>query len=492
MQKSYKAMLIGAIAAMAVAWPVAAQSSQNNLGSLTSDTRTATAGIFKTDVDNYMDVARFSTVKFDKWFGFITGNALTVSSDINSGTVSNPASGKLNMGYARNLSEKVYLGAWYQGNIVQVTGAADTNSKQATWNTTTQEQTSYTETTTYVPGWVNSNNHIELLFGVGGNGFKIGFHESLYNNRHAGAESTVRTVSVVDNLSGTVTYNNKVDEFSVNGGFIRPYIGWGTEIKLGDDMGLRPYANFGLGAVINSQIDKFSNYSVVNGQRGNVTTTYGAGYNNGYVNPYGDIGAKLDLKTKGGASATVELKYGISGNAWSNSADNIGLGGTYNGTVGWNAGHVNQKTEYVDRTVTDTDVTLLINERTDITNTITPAYVITKEVADGFKLGFIASLPFTFRSYSSDQYTETRTKMVTEYNPGSILINTTATSLSHAYTGVNTNNPTENSSFNMALNLGIGATYKLIPDRFTVNAGISAPPANFTNETVTIKPRQYT
>ncbi|MCL1836115.1 MAG: hypothetical protein FWG46_01060, partial [Treponema sp.] len=403
----------------------------------------------------------------------------------------NPASGKLNMGYARNLSEKVYLGAWYQGNIVQVTGLPDTNSKQATWNTTTQEQLTYTETTTYAAGWVNSNNHIELLFGVGGNGFKIGFHESLYNNRHDG--STLRNPTVADNLSGTITYTNKVDEFSVNGGFIRPYIGWGTEIKLGDDMGLRPYANFGLGAVINSQIDKYSTYSVVNGQRGNVTTTYGAGYNNGYVNPYGDIGAKLDFKTKGGASATFELKYGISGNAWSNSADNIGLGGTYNGTVGWAANsYVNRKTEFVDRTETATNATLYINERTDITNTITPAYVITKEVADGFKLGFIASLPFTFISSSSDQYTETRTKTVTEYNPGSILINTTATTLSHAYTGVNTNNPTENSYFNMALNLGIGATYKLIPDRFTVNAGISATPANFTNETVTTKPRQYT
>ena len=491
MQKSKKAMLIGAIAAMVLAWPASAQSSQNSLGALTSDTRTATAGIFKTDVDNYMDVARYSTVEFDNWFGFISGDALEVGSDINGGEPENDISGKLIAGYARKLSESVYFGAFYQGNIVGVAGGTDTNSKTAEWDIITQGQESYTETTTYNAGWVNSNNHFEFLFGVGGHGFKVGFHESLYNNRHAGSPD--RNPTMEDDLSGTVVYKDKVEEFSVNGGYVRPYIGWGTEFDLGDGKSLRPYANFGLGAVIHSQIDKYSNYSVVNGQRGNVETTLGYGYNNGYVNPYGDLGAKLDMKTKGGATATVELKWGISGNAWNNNAENIGLGNSaYKGTVGWaDKGYVNRKTSFVDRTETETNVTLLIDERTDITNTITPAYVLTKEVVDGLKLGFSTSLPFTFRSYSNNQYTETHTRTITKYNPGFPGADTTQTGLTRNYTGGGSSDPVESSVFNMTLNLGIGASYKLIPGRFTINAGLLAAPANFTHKVETTKPRQY-
>jgi len=483
MLKKSKVMLLGVITALILALPLAAQSYDNAvLGSapaLSSNTKTATATIFSTDVDNFINYHKYSGVKFDNWFGFITGEPYTVGT--------NTTTGKLKAGYARNVGS-LYLGIFFQGNMFQNTSNPNndkTVTLTPTYDNASQTLTETKQETSYNEGWLNSTNQIEFLIGVAGQGIKLGFVESLYSNEHESSSS--RNETITDHQNGRVDYQNVSDEYTKSGGTLKPYLGWGTNIPV-SGMNLMPYIDVSMDIFNETLIDKYRNYTEFNGIAQDVSTSLGAGKNTGYLRPVGTVGAKLDLAKKETVQTTLEVRYKIDTQVYNSDYEATGLSGdTVNGEVSWDSGYVNRTTRYIDHTQTATSLKLTIEEKTNISHTGTFIYKVTGEPAEGFRLGFSAGLPVSYFSGSETQYKDTYSTTNIKYNNG---LSRNTTSLTHTYVdGTYYGWSGEYSTLIAALRLNVGASYKVIPDRFTVNAGIIAIPTVFSHEETTEHPR---
>jgi len=299
-------------------------------------------------------------------------------------------------------------------------------------------------------------------------GSKVGFFESTASNKNDG--NPTRTVTVVDTLDGIKTYTNAIDEYSNTESLLRPYVGWGGVFSVAG-MTLSPYADIAFGIYDREVIDKYSSYTEVNGVKQNIQKQIGAGQNSGYLNPYGKIGAWVDFAKKETVQTRLGLSYALDLRLYGNDAEGLG---SVDGTVSWAAGYVNRETKYSNRTLTESNLTYTINEQSLIAHTITPTYKITGEPGENFKVGFSANLPVTIQSNSSKNYTRTKVKTVTKYDwdlPGLVREEDTIN-----YTA---NGNSETSYLQVNLNLNLGASYQLIPDRFGLNAGISAYPVRY-------------
>jgi hypothetical protein len=130
-------------------------------------------------------------------------------------------------------------------------------------------------------------------------------------------------------------------------------------------------------------------------------------------------------------------------------------------------------------TVTTTTGAVGINEKTEIRHSITPSFYYSSEIADGLNLGFSASLPvgIIVGTDTTDWKWSQITK--TEYN------NAALKALNNRVENVSSHNDglTETTEFSIGLNAAVGASYALIPGRFTVNAGIGITPVDFTSTT---------
>ena len=566
MSRSFKVAALCAVTALVLAMPLAAQNATEELGPLESNTYKATSGLFGNDVDNFVDVHSYGDVAPEKWFGFVTGRALTVKGAESSGWIKpegvewdgnkwdasksdwgaykdptgflpdNPTTGLLSLGYARNLGG-IYLGLWYQGNIAQVTGGFDTKTSKITptydaYRTVTKTVTE----TTWSESWLNTSNQIEALIGVSGQGIKVGFYESMFSNVHEGAawrvanaaaggagnpdgqnkdrfsssdsEVTAGTkkeydlkapvTKVTNNQDGTVTYENATDEFYTKGGYIKPYLGWGSTFAVGANS-LRPFVNLGATFKSDTKVDNYSNYTVVNGKKYGKTNSVDNGYDFSYIKPEVGIGAWVDLAAAEGAkaSSTVGFEYNLGVYIYNSSYAGTGLAGdNVAGTVGWpgiwtdTGGNdyrrtkpavVNQKTNYVNRTTTHTEISLDIDELTEMRHEIKPTYILSGEAAENLSLGFKLSLPVGVRTYSSDKHTEKYTINITKYNTDTARNTKDVEIYRSGYQSF------EETDLSVDLNLAIGASYKLVPNRLSVNAGVSATPIAFTNTVRTYK-----
>jgi hypothetical protein len=123
-----------------------------------------------------------------------------------------------------------------------------------------------------------------------------------------------------------------------------------------------------------------------------------------------------------------------------------------------------------------------------MSHTITPNYKITGEPVAGFRLGFSAQVPIKITSSSVTTYSEQHVETVTTYNSGRSTRDTTLTR-TNVLTG---NENSESTVFEAPLELNFGASYKLIPDRFAINAGIYAIPTKFKHSKKTTLPSHVT
>jgi hypothetical protein len=477
MMKKSKVMLIGIITAMFLALPLAAQNYDlgvvGNTPKLSSNTKSATAGIFSTDVDNFIDYHKYSGVKFDNGFTFLTGRPYSVSGASSGSGTGNPGSGQLSLGLAHDFGG-LYLGAWYQGNILQsVTGDKTVNLSQ-NWDDVSEELLSTTQTTTFEKGWHNSNNQIELLLGLAGHGIKLGFLESRFRNKHKADKAEI----VTDYQDGRVTYADVAIDYANKGGTFKPYLGWGTNMELAGG-NMMPYLDLSMDIVGDTLVGNYSSYTTFNGNVQGGETTNNAGHNNGSLNPVGTIGFKFDLPKEEKTQVQLGLSYKINLTLMNNDYEASGFSGDkVKGKVDW-TGYVNNTTEYLDRKVTATEMTLKVAESTNMAHAITPLYKITGEPVEGFRLGFSAQLPIGFGNSTKSNYIDKYTVTRTEYNDGRWFNESTT---SHSINpDLLLNRDWESSWLSVGLNLSVGASYKLIPDRFTINTGISASPTVYTH-----------
>jgi hypothetical protein len=466
MKKMFTVLAIIALTAL-VSLPVFAQPAIfDTLGSLESNTSLSTSGLFTNDVDNFINYHDYSAVLTEgtKWFGFITGRTI--------------AGGVLDAGYARNFGN-IYLGVWYRGNIFKMSGEGVSSTISPTWDNNREILLETTETTTYVPNWQESNNQFEFLIGVAGHGIKVGFLESYASDKNDGTG----TSAIIDYQDGRKDYTGATDSYENSYGYLKPYLGWGTTFSI-SGMNLMPYVDLGLSIYNEKFVNNYQNYTEVNRVKQNVVSTVGEGNNSGYLEPYGVIGAKLDLAKKDTVQTQLGLSYGIALRFYNNSFDATGLSGSAGGEVSWGTGYVNNATDSYTDITTDTDITFNINERSFIGHEIIPTYTITSELDENFKFGFSASVPVTIVTGSNLGYSE-QYQITKVDNKADKSMNTETTTKTRTYIG---GSNIEFSALNIALNLNLGASYKLIPDRFTINAGIGAAPASYNRIVIKNKP----
>jgi len=458
MQKKVLVMALTAIMALILAMPVTAQPSpSSSLGSLSSNTSMATAGIFKNDVDNFMNYYKYESVfRADTTsFSFITGRT--------------NAGGVLDAGLAHDFGN-IYLGIWYRGNMFKVANINETHTIAPKWDNNSENLLQTTETTSYNGNkWLESANQIEFLFGVNGQGIKVGFLEWLATDQNPGSVS--RDFTITDYKNGHKYYTGETVNYENSRGYLKPYIGWGTNINNGDTK-IIPFLDIGLQIYNDTLVDNYQDYMNAQGVKQNITNTVGAGNNNGALIPYGSAGVRLE--TAGKNTTTLEIKYGFDMNLYNNNYDATGLSGDVDGTVSWDSGYVNRKTENFDNTYTTTDITMYINKNSYMRHVITPMYKIAGEAAEGLNLGFSITVPVTITSGASSSYSDRYEFSKTE-NIADPSMNSESTKKTRKYS----NQDTESSSLSIGLNMNFGASYKLIPNRFTINAGISAAPTAY-------------
>jgi len=462
MQKKVLVMALTAIIALILTMPVSAQSS--TLGTLSSNTSMATAGIFKNDVDNFMNYYNYGKVFRDdaKSFSFLTGR--------------NIAGGVLDAGFASD-SNGNYFGVWYRGNIYKVSNVPETHTIDPIWDNDQEKLLQTTETTQYQTKWQESANQIEFLFGMAGHGIKVGFLEWLVSDQNP---NSAGSITIIDYKDGHKDYSKETVSYENSQGFLKPYLGWGTNIEMSGAK-LMPFIDLGLQIYNNTLVDNYQSYTEVNGVKQNISSTVGAGRNQGYMQPYGVVGVRMDIANEN--TTTLEIKYGFDMRLYNNSYDATGLSGSVDGTVSWGNGYVKSVNNYLDRTETDTDITLTINNSSYMSHVITPTYKIVGTPAEGLNLGFSMVVPITITSQSSSSYADNYYFKKIDYITDNAM-NSETTAKTRTYNSQGT----ETSSLSIALNMNFGASYKLIPNRFTINAGISATPTSYTHSEVKTLP----
>ena len=453
MSKSFKVAALVAVTAMFLAAPVFAPSVYGQ----SSPTGTATAGVFTTDVEDSMDVHYYSGVEFDKWAGFIGNNGLP------------------SLGYATRFGD-LYLGAWYNGNILS-TNSTEVQQVVSDYDLTTQLFTDKTTTLNWTDKYTDSLNGLDVLIGVAGMGIKVGFVEALRVYDYPSITSTVTEDATGTNKSYTNDYI--VDDYSRIQGYMTPSLEWGMSIEAGD-ITIRPKVALAFGIIRDTNILNVRgtgtppSYSTVNGDKIGTETINSTGTINDYLKPEIAVGAGFELSS----GATIGIEYGIGFDIYSNNYDASGFGGTAAGTVDWTGA-----TKSIDRslatTVTTTEAVLHINEKTNIQHSITPSFYYSSEITDGLNLGFSASIPVGIGVSSSIESWNWKQTTKTEYNNAALKAGNNRTeNASYSNNGL-----TETTEFSIGLSAAIGASYALIPGRFTVNAGIGITPVNFTSTT---------
>jgi hypothetical protein len=485
MNKKWRVTLLTAVAILALSvFPLAAQ----NLPEIPepeSNTSRATVGNFGTDVDDFLDVHSYGDVKFDKWFGY--GGFVTTSGQ-STGL-------ELNLGYARRLGD-LYLGAFYAGQITEwnngSAGEDETTDTTTTTNTLTggtYQQTGENNTTsnnsTNTPYFYNN---LGVLIGIGGMGIKVGFYEDLQ-----GSDKYNGTASDITTAGGVTTVNADISDYSKLTGWMAPYLGWGMQLPLGD-MLLKPKVGANLNFRLNYEKYTAAARSASNSSSPNVSNngtpvgTHGTVEyyrDEGYFAPVISLGADLDFAEQDssqiGVGLTYDIAFGLYGRDYDTASGSDSVTGIVNGYT------------YTGRTVTaasTTDVkssSITAAELSAIQQTITPSFWYANDLSETVSVGLGYELGLSFGHETSHTKRTVTNIETVNYNNGNPWRRTTTVTVTDGPSG---NNNTETTTFGIESALSAGISWKLVPDKFTVNTGLSITLPSYESETVLTVPNE--
>jgi len=457
MEIKMKVLALAALIVIGLAMPLGAQPS-----SPVSNQNLATAGVFGTDVDSYMDVNYYGDVNFGKWFGYLGADT----------------SGIFNLGYATNL-KGIYLGTYYSGNIFK-TETNETTRLTTTWDPNLQQLLTREDEKTYGRTTTNTNNHIAALIGVAGMGIQVGFYENIttYNTPYNAVRNDGKS-TITQNLDGSITYtNNDSISYEESEGDLMPYLQWGMKLKVGSYT-LAPR----VGVIVN-----FAEYKLIDKYYASGRTEYQGkiigteqinrnGHNYGFFGLGVGVGADLYLSD----SMYVGLNYALGMDIYNQDFGDAGGSGSVKGTISWAAAdNYSTINRYIDRTVKNNNVKIDITEQSSMRHIITPAFGNEKALGDNLKLGVLVQLPVKITSGYASSYTDEWTTSETTFTDVTNYQNNTTTITRDHTAG----NKTEFSELEISPTVGVGVSYDLIPKRFTVNAGISVNVPSFTSTSV--------
>lgn len=431
---------IVALAAIAIAMtaPAFAQTSPTNL---------ATAGVFTTNVEDSMNVHDYGNVEFGKAAGF-AGYA-------NSGA---------SLGYAFKPGG-LYLGLWYNGRVASK-GSTLYEDVTTTYNLTNQVPTQTVTITSFTNDYVETDNRVNALLGIKGMGIKIGFYETLTIYNHPDG-----TITVTEPYnSSTVTYTgNEIVDYSRVSGWMIPSVGWGMTIGK-----IKPYADISFGIYQNNTKYNYRQNPIkVNGEISGVDTVTSQVSISDYLQPSATVGAYYELS----AATTLGLSYGFRMNIYNNDYDIAGIKGTAKGTFTNGTGSV-QTTETYSSITTVRTGNLTINEQTNFRHSITPSYRYEKTAGEGLTIGFLAAIPVTITSTTSENKVKNTTTTKYEEKNDALAAN----NYTREVVTTRTSGLTDTTQLQIIPRIRFGAMYQAT-SKFAVNAGIQFSPFSWTNST---------
>jgi len=479
MKKRILVMAALAIITLGLAIPLSAQSVTSATTVATSNQSRATAGVFGTDVDNYMHVNYYGDVNFNKWFGYL-------------GTTSTATPFIFNLGYATMFGGGggddgegsggggIYLGTFYTGNIF-TSDKNETTRLNTTWDPVLQQLTIRVDEKQYTRTYTDTNNNIAALVGLTGlnMGIKLGFYENMrvYNTPYNANRATTQTTTT--NQDGSITHtNNDSLSYEEKTGSMVPYVEWGMQLKIGSNT-LAPRAGLGVVFYENKLIDKYyaSGRTEFQGKIIGREDIERRGFNSGYTGLNIGAGADYYLNDK----MYVGLDYSMLMYLYDQSFGDAGRKGSVKGTISWNNNYnYTYLDTYFDRTVKEDSVQIEVTERNYMRHIFTPAFWTEKAVGENVRFGVLVKLPVTIRNESSTVYTDRWQTTVVDYIDENDKQNNTTTVI-NTHTA-NAGNKSEISYLNIAPTVGVGVSCDLTP-KFTVNAGINVnvPSFNSTN-----------
>ncbi|MCL2129639.1 MAG: hypothetical protein FWH35_04705, partial [Treponema sp.] len=428
MTKIFKMAAIAAVISMAAVFTVVAQESNTN---------EATAGIYGTDVDNYMDYHSYSDVEFEKWFSFAGWRG--------------GSGGELNLGYAARPGS-AYLGLLYNG-----WGARSEREKEESIMSYYYPGTNpdgYDKEITYTDDGLFTNNGITALLGIAGMGIKVGVR----------VQTETYKDPVWDSLewdygNGWVEHQDEVDTFKEQHNIFTPVIGWGMGFNVGS-MVLKPYVEASMGIAKNMYEFSYSSFWTYHGKV--IDTKYissegAVGLNRSYEeipNLRPDITAGVKL---GMGRLEIGLKYNLGLDIYTaNDYDAFGISGSVKGSADWHGSR--EEISGASYNLTTDDVTVYLSENSGMSHEITPSVYYDWDLSDRAKFGIAAEVPVSIYTGKRDRYSINTYKEFYE-EPTDFLNTNTRTTVTKEYYGLE-----ETFGFSINPSLSAGASWAAIPE----------------------------
>jgi len=430
-----------------------------------SITNEKTAGVFKTDVDKYMNVTDYGSVGFEKSFGFVCLE-----------------NGFLNLGYAKNFGG-LYLGTYYYGLILQQPTATITDTVTTTPtvvnNTIVSTKTETEKEVTFDSGFTTENNAAVLL-GIAGMGIKLGVAEYITtyvkpNSRATGATYSTNVLSSVttDTADDSVIKEEYTNTSKVSG-FLWPYLSWGMNIPLGG-MTVKARAGAALTYSLDSETYTFDKTKTVARATPIGFTAVHEEYNknNSYFTPSIGISAALESNPRDGAQS----KFGVSYNF------GMGLYGdglkTQTKTTETTLNPTNKVTKVTDEIETDSE--------SSMTNWIIPSYSYTKDLGEKFSVGLQTSVDCNISFVKWAPKTVTTTVTTTDDYGSNLALDTVKTEVETI-----PGDTTETTITTVSPAAGLGFIYRVVPGKFALMAGYNITLPEYTGKvTVTTRTETY-
>jgi hypothetical protein len=461
MSKALRLMILGTAALFIVtAVPLTAQNTKPNEISLqggiptpSSNTSKSTAGQIGTDIDNYMSYFNYVLPKYDSMFGFggYAWDGLSIYRDNSDNplihyndTDGNPVEyfklgSKIQAGYAVRRGG-FYLGAWYKGNAAAA-------GKAFIEVITPESSTLKTEKVAVDSIW--TDNQLQLLFGFGGMGIKLGFQEKL--------ESRSNPVPAEESWTSSSNtgeqFKNRVDEYSFFNGTMIANLGWGMPMAI-NYMTLCPFLELSLHIYQNNYDQLVLNLNDENFS-GVKKTGSREGENAGYYAPEISAGFALEMPDLNGGTWIPGVSYSLFLPLYSNSYDVYGITGTVNGAAKWSTIF---EDDQVGNKIETTSVTT--KEISDMYHRLTPSLSYNRSFIERLQLGFSVKLPVSFGHRVEKTHEETREEKETGGT-----VTETYTQIYPADTTI--------TRITVRPELALGAAFQAVPGVLNLQAGFS-------------------
>ena len=430
----------------------------------TSNTNTATATVFSDDVDNYMDVTDWITVDFEKAFLFGTLHT-----------------SYLDLGGAKKFGS-LYLGGYFSGDLLSLT-----NNNDVSVTTTTADAADYDVSwekntgTTLNNDLSNSYNNGSVLFGFGKIGVQLGIAE--FGSTKTGKLSDTSGTAAIDDVTtssdGEGAFTNTVyDENGYDNSISYiPRLSAGMNLSL-NKLTIKPYAGIKVPFELKESYYKKTETTITESTTTQVKET--AGYKSIFssgipedsyigINPW--LGA--DFVFKGDAERTIGIAYApkfyLYNASYVDAEGNEVTGFSHVGTSSQEFQAI-KKISYGDAKTTTTYTTKGDTTSTDKTShTIAVNYKTTRNFGDRLKAGcnFTASTTIIPSKVVTSSVDTTKT-----YTTSNSTTNDASYPLTEVDETVTPDKTVDTLYIYAQPTLSFGASYAMVPNKLTFNAGM--------------------